>query len=221
MKSLILFSLLLTFPALADQPSTHGMLVFGQAKVFISHLPMFHNPHDYQLIAELELPAEALAVYKASLAAHPEETVYTLVPETFVLPEMVADPRPFSASLVRGHFERGGTEIVGEVKVKLGKVVHFRKFDPRATRPAQATYLLFGGPQESFVAHFISRKPDFDQIVELAGGFNGEPQVLESQATDLKPLPMGTHTFRANGNEGDSLLTLKKEIYLEHGDLSH
>src|SRR5438128_933955 len=89
-------------PALAaDPPATHGMLLFGKSKIYVSHLPMFHSPHDYQMLAELELPPAALSAYKKSLAEHPAETVYTLVPERFSLPLMVAHPQPFRAELFR------------------------------------------------------------------------------------------------------------------------
>ncbi len=193
------------------------MLLFGKEKVYVSHLPMFHSPHDYQLIAELELPEHALLTYLKAKENHPEETVFTLVPESFVLPEMVAHPRAFQASLVRGHFERGGTEIVGNVTVKIGKVLHFRKFAPDAIRPAQATYLLFGNSKESFLAHFISKRPDFDQVVELSDGLppalQGEAVQVAANAGNLSPLPMGEIQF-------DSLsLNLARELYLEFGDL--
>ena len=43
----------------ADVPTTHGMLLFGNETVYASHLPMFHSPHDYQLILELDLEGVA------------------------------------------------------------------------------------------------------------------------------------------------------------------
>lgn len=231
MKSLFLFLMALAgSPALADshhhpvstdRPSTHGMLVFGtKGKVYVSHLPMFHSPHDYQLIAELELPAEAQAVYQRSVK-ETDEKVYTLVPETFVLPEMVANPRPFSASLVRGHFERGGTEIAGEITVRLGKVLHFRKFEKKAMRPAQATYLLFGTAEESFVAHFVSARPDFDHVVRVNSSVVSEGEALVIQSTrldDLKPLPVPSR-LEFESSKGHVSLQPVSELYLEHGDL--
>src|SRR5258706_108638 len=39
-----------------DAPSVHGMLIVGESTVFLSHLPMFHPPHDYQLILNAKLP---------------------------------------------------------------------------------------------------------------------------------------------------------------------
>lgn len=37
-----------------DKPNTHGMLLMGMEIVYAEHLPMFHQPHDYQIILELE-----------------------------------------------------------------------------------------------------------------------------------------------------------------------
>ena len=57
------------------------------------------------------------------------------------------------------------------VGVNVAWVVHFRKFDPDADQLPQLEYLLFGKGQERFLAHLITRPPDFDQIlsVKVAG----------------------------------------------------
>ncbi|MBR1366611.1 MULTISPECIES: hypothetical protein [Bradyrhizobium] len=41
----------------AEHPSVHGMLMVGEARVLMSHLPMFHAPHDQQIILETTLSA--------------------------------------------------------------------------------------------------------------------------------------------------------------------
>lgn len=232
MKSLFLF-LALSLPAFAgphdhhvpvsaDRPSVHGMLVFGsKGKMYVSHLPMFHSPHDYQLLAELELPAAAKATYLASLKENPAENIYTLVPETFVLPELVAHPRPFSASLVRGHFERGGTEIAGNITVSLGKILHFRKFEKNAPRPAKGTYLLFGTAEESFTAHFVSARPDFDQIVRVNTSVVSAEKALvivSDRLDDAKPMPVPAR-LEFESDQGHVSLQPMKELYVEFGDL--
>jgi hypothetical protein len=38
-----------------EHPAVHGMLVVGEGQLFLSHLPMFHAPHDYQIIMEVRL----------------------------------------------------------------------------------------------------------------------------------------------------------------------
>lgn len=189
-----------------DRASVHGMLVFGKERVYLSHLPMFHNPHDYQAIVEAELPAAAKDAYLRDRAAHPEESVYTLVPERFVLPEMMSQPRPFAAELYRGHFERGGVPIAKVAVTRIKRVVHFRRFDPGATHPARLQYLAFGAEgEETFLAHLITARPDFDHVVEAKGLTGALPRtvVFDAAAPEL-PLPTGP-----------SLNT----IYLETGDL--
>src|SRR5690606_35280776 len=84
----------------ADTPSTHGMLLFGDRVTYASHLPMFHAPHDYQLIMKLKFsdqaPSETLRLYEE--AKEEEPSLFTLVPERMDLSEVVSGQRTeFSA----------------------------------------------------------------------------------------------------------------------------
>jgi hypothetical protein len=226
MKNFIL-TLLLLIPTLtfADSPATHGMLFFGVNKTYISHLPMFMRPHDYQLIAEISIPPAALATYRASLQEHPEETIYTLVPEKFVLPDLVAHPHPIHADLYRGHFERGGTVIAGGITVNLGAVLVFRKFDPKAVNPAFASYYLLGTPEEPYLAHLITAAPNFDQILRLAPGVpavSGQASKVEvvGQA-DAQPLGATAKLELVKSGTRDSFpAQASEQLYLETGDLT-
>jgi len=166
----------------SDPAATHGMLVTGTSTVYLSHLPMFHRPHDYQVIVEADL-GSATEVYLQDRNAHPHQTVYTLVPEAFILPAMIQNPRPFKASLFRGHFERGGTQIVESAVVTIKKVIYFTKFNPSATKLGHLTYLLFGKPDKAFLAHIISAKPDFDHIVSTVVEDSRIGDFLKSGAT--------------------------------------
>ena len=53
------------------------------------------------------------------------------------------------------------------VRVKVARVVHGRKFDPRASKPAALEYVLFGKGKERFLAHAIFTPPDFDQVLPV------------------------------------------------------
>jgi hypothetical protein len=149
-----------------DRAATHGMVLFGSEKIYASHLPMFHSPHDYQIILELELTENTRKIYLEN-KKNSSETVYTLEPEKFVLPEMIKNPRPFKANIFRGHFERGGTQIIENELVTIKKVVYFRKFNPTEKSPENYQFLIFGNVNEQFAAHYISEKPDFDQIFTI------------------------------------------------------
>src|SRR4051812_9463415 len=68
----LLFSVLLSGATVyADTPSIHGMVVFGGEKdTYASHLPMFHSPHDRQVILKIALNnlpgSKALEKYTAA-----------------------------------------------------------------------------------------------------------------------------------------------------------
>jgi hypothetical protein len=226
----LLMMLLAPALALADPPGLHGMLVVGTGSVYLSHLPMFHSPHDYQVILEVDL-GSATANYVKDRETHPSEKVYTIMPETFVLPEMVQAPRPFQAQLFRGHFERGGKVIAKAVTITIRKVVHFRKLDANSPRPSQLRYLIFGKPGEAFLAHLISARPDFDHLLSAVIpegspllpllSSRGALSVEVEQAVADKPLGAGDGVkVRAPGRAGASGTLSAREIYVEFGDLT-
>src|SRR4051812_17908992 len=101
----------------ADQPATHNMLVVGEKTVYLSHLPMFQEegeppmPHRYQAILEVTFAKQK--GYVKDRRGHQTTNIYTLNPESFVLPELVAvDPhhKPLNSfkalTIFRGHLER-------------------------------------------------------------------------------------------------------------------
>ena len=194
---------------------------------------MFHRPHDYQAIFEAVFDAQAAETYRRDSAENPSE-YYTLVPETFVLPEMAEHPRPFRAQLFRGHFEREGVAITGEFTVRITRVIHFRKLDPRAERPANAQAILFRQGGEAFLAHFITARPDFDQLVEVPAdearplGVSDGDDVARIELpgqTNSAPLRQGARVAAvrvlAPLSAAPAPLTITRGIYLEHGDLEH
>ena len=174
-------------PAVEDDKNTHNMLIAGRESAFVSHLPMFDgldkaktdftSPHRYQFIAEASFSVGGKPVtqlYLDDRRANPDVRIYTLGPlEEFVLthlfPAGSSQPakRSFTAKVVRGHLEQGGKTVPGlaKVTVTIDRVIHARKFDPRAARPEQLEYLLFGTPGDLLLAHAIMQPPDFDHVV--------------------------------------------------------
>src|SRR4051812_34539811 len=88
LMSLFVSLLLAQNPARADAPAVHGMLVFGgQAGTYASHLPMFHPPHDRQLVLKISLEevpgSNTLKAYE--LARSQGKTLFTIEPQTMDL----------------------------------------------------------------------------------------------------------------------------------------
>ncbi len=170
----------------------HGMLVVGAETVYLSHLPMFdHVQHDAQAILEVTFSGPG-----APHAAYVEDRrtsgarFYTFAPDPnkqFVLADLVRPTpqqplrRSFTGRLVRGHFERGGVDLVSgevydpstqtnpdlDVLATVGGIVFFRQFEPEAAPLPRLTYLLFGKGRERFLAHLITRPRDFDQVLSV------------------------------------------------------
>ena len=158
-----------------DPAGVHGMLLFGEKTIYLSHLPMFsRNIHRYQVILEVTLTktgGDAQAAYVQDRRKHPGTRIYSFEPDPFVLPEL--DPKnpqrsSFSGTIFRGHFERGGRPINENVVANVTRVIHFRQFDSQATVLPQLEYFVFGKDQDLFLAHLITRPPDFDQVMSIS-----------------------------------------------------
>lgn len=174
-----LLALLISFQsatAAGDPAAVHGMLLFGHEEVYLSHLPMFHRPHDYQVILKVDLPANIQKTYVEDRKKNPKEKIYTFVPKSFVLPTLKGKPFALEGSIYRGHFERGGTEILKNVKTGIPKILEFKKLDPAGTLSAP-TYYLVGSPTEYFMIHSIVGRPNFDHVAVVTFK-GGDPQDL-------------------------------------------
>jgi hypothetical protein len=153
------------------------MLVVGQDTIFFYHLPMFMSPHDYQVILEGTLSqkgSDPQRTYREDRKGNLETRVYTFAPVPFVLPD-VFPPTPklkkIRGDLFRGHFESPPEypaepfQIGSSVDVNIANVVYVQKLLPLPTALDRLEYLLFGRSHELFLAHLITRRGDFDQVV--------------------------------------------------------
>ena len=224
---------------------THNMMLVGQESVFLSHLPMFHHEHRFQLIFEADFRQAGKQVgdiYRKDRARHPDVKMYTVSPaESFVLSRLwESEPASrrdaFRAAVFRGHLERGGRKIIGlgNIEVKVGRLVYFRELADADGRIGQLSYILFGKGKELFLAHQISRAPDFDQILaidmtghaftdgELERGVTIAFEGRENQASkriragetaDGRGHVAGAHEFLA------LRIAARRELYFEEGEL--
>lgn len=165
--------------ALAAEPlgyGSHGMAVFGgRDGLYASHLPMFHAPHDSQVLLRFHLAdARVDASLRARLALRPQ--LWTLEPGLFDLHRLAPGHeqplKQFTARFVQGHFERGGVERFAGQTVVVDEVLLFKPLDFKPASDAQVahsagSYLLLGVGREFFAVKEIDRRPDFDTIVAM------------------------------------------------------
>jgi hypothetical protein len=234
-----------------EEPSdvgVHGMLLFGESTIYLSHLPMFGPPHNFQVLIRATLSkegADPAATYLEDRKASGAE-MYTFVPEEFPISGLVGrfpDPptvTSFGGTLVRGHFERGATPLVADVSVNVDDVVYFQELDPeaRVVEGAQLEYLCFGQPGDLYLAHLITTRPSFDHVLTttfLDPAFADQefpraaPVRLEGRgdAPDSRLQPneaVSAFFFRSIGPEGRHGFTTDirtgEDIYLEIDELA-
>jgi hypothetical protein len=224
------------------EKSVHNMVVVGERRIFLSHLPMFMPPHDAQVIMEVTFMKDGRSlddVYVADRAKNRQARFYTLQPRPFVLQELVSPTAPlihFTATVFRGHLEKGGVPIdaLTNVDVHVKQIVHSHGFQG-SDKQKTLTYVLFGGTDERFLAHFITKAPDFDQLLSVTlTGQLPAPEELQRGATlevpgrgvtppdRLEPkqsVPARGHVTGAH-QFFDLHVAVNAELYFEEGELS-
>jgi hypothetical protein len=206
---------------LEDPAGFHGMLFFGQGDTFyISHLPMFHKPHDYQAIVEVRLKDDVKAKYQAELKR--KGGYFTFAPEgNFVLPAQVVGKKPITGSLVQGHFERGGTELLS-TDLELVRVVFYKKISEKDKKPAKEKYIIFGKGDEYFMAHEVFQKPNVDEIIPLPKNYPISKELKEDIKGNGLAFVDNLEVKDGKVNvkkDKDSIAFPYKEFYKETGDL--
>ena len=159
-------------PELPSDFGRHNMLAFGRSTLFLSHFPSFMAPHDTQLVFQATLEdangSSLQEVWLRERQSHPDQGGYVMKPEAFALSTLYT-PDPPARDSFTARFFRSGEEAVPEltdVTVRVTDVVYAKKLDEPATLD-DLSYKLFGRGDELFLAHVLSRPPDFDQIVSV------------------------------------------------------
>jgi hypothetical protein len=163
----------------------HGMLIVGEETIYVSHLPMWMAPHNFQVILEVTFkgPDQPQARYVDDRKTTGTR-LYTLEPEEFDIkelaptaPQRLPSRSSFRARIWRNHFEHHPVThpgrkfmIAQDAEVHVENVVCFQELDPHGPGLQDPEYLLFGKGQELFLAHVITQPPDFDQVLSVQVG---------------------------------------------------
>jgi hypothetical protein len=219
--------------SMSDAPAVHGMLLLGANHIFLSHLPMFHSPHDYQVLLTATFKAEGVDPAAAYIEDRRKTggKLYTWAPEPFTLPSLMgATPSSMFGTIFRGHFERGGTPLIPQrVRADVVRVQHFRRFLPVTDRKQHLKYILFGEPGDRYLAHWITKPPDFDQVLSLVTCDEFPLEIPDSNCIALNNRQNTTdHRLTqdeevcgtALPSERPFVFKVGPEIYMEIGDLA-
>jgi hypothetical protein len=200
----------------------HGMALFGGPDgLYASHLPMFHAPHDTQVLFRFHLADKSAdKTLRAKLAGQPE--LWTLEPELFELlrldPHAAVPLHQFKATLYQGHFERGGEKQLLDQTIIVDQILYFHRLDdiPQQAETA-GHYRVIGSEKGAFLVKEIDRRPDFDMIASLAlpKTLKNLPKIVDAPGTALtapqldailaERLGPGTHIAKTLYFETDDL----------------
>ncbi len=196
----------------------HGMVVFG--KNYLSHIPMFHEPHDYQIIMDVKLEHPDLGP-----DANFGRELHTFVPNKFSLGDLFNGKLDkIEGTLYKGNFEAEGAQPLQEgVTAKIEHILHSHHLSQDQQGPQDLEYLLYGDRQDAYLVHPIHGNAGFDQVLsvdcrqvnatdqELKDGIlirlPGRPNEVHSRLVE------GTPEVGAVEADGDAVrLEVKKEL---------
>ncbi len=162
-------------PPEGSHKGVHGMVVFGDG--FFSHLPMFHEPHDYQILLDVKLN-------------HPQlqgtenfgQELHTFVPNKFALGDLLNGKlERLEGTLYQGNFEQGGQPLLEKVEVEVEQIMRSEHLSADSQGHADLQYWLCGKPEDTYLVHRIQGNSGFDQILKVeCQGMNVSPQELAS-----------------------------------------
>lgn len=194
----------------------HGMVLFTDGiNLLASHLPMFHAPHDVQVVLRIHLADATMHQRLVDKLWQSPSDYWTLEPELFDLnllaPTHQQPLKRFHASLYQGHFERGGQKQ-SESLVEVEQVLWFSPL--RATEPQPSQFRLISLQAQSCVyAYHIGKQPSFDQILLV------KPSAIEQTLTCPARIAASENSAAAASAVRAALPYNIMTVYFETADL--
>lgn len=144
------------------RPGQHGMVLFGEGgALYLSHIPMFRRPHDYQAVF-------AVAAKSGALPADIGSRLYTFLPDACSLDDLLrGGQRSLRGQLYQGSFERPDARLLGPARFAITRVLLSRQLSAQLAAQPALSYFAFPAGQRVFLVHAIGPAPSFDQLVSV------------------------------------------------------
>lgn len=212
-------------PKVAQQGSTygvHGMVLFGNSEsMYVSHLPMFHAPHDYQVVLQVHCQDAKL---DKEIKARLEQkiTLWTIEPEQFEITRLAQDSdtplKEFKANFVLGHFEQGGKTEYNNVPVTVEKTLIFRQLSAEARNTDSARYVQIGSGRHRFLLKEIDSRPDFDHVLAITTPAHARKNNILLKKSGLQAAS-DAQFLQTIQTDIARQATVSGTVYLDHADL--
>ncbi len=222
MKHLIILLpfIFITFSALAKDETNelppldpgyvgvHGMvLVSHSSSIYASHLPLYHKPHDIQLLYKIDTKSIPL------IQLVRDADLVTIKPQPFNLQRLARGEKlTLRADVYLGHFEREGNLVYENMELNFARQLYVREMKDLAESSNQQEYdvVKLTGNNRIYI-HKINQAPSYDHLlhVDLEAGCltkfrtsSPVPKETELQykflnCGTMKPLYYETQDFKA------------------------
>lgn len=178
-----------------------------EGNLLASHLPLYSQPHDYQLIYRVKVDDQQ------GVSALLKQSMVTLLPQPFDLQRLIdGDGLSISARFFSGHFERGGTPTL-DSQISFEHPVYIRKVVNHVDENPLRFVLLPINKHQFLVVHQIHAAPSFDALGLL--GIGWQPKNTTSNNFSCKKFPW--HNLQSL-NRGLAQCTKATWVYIETED---
>jgi len=178
-----------------DYMGVHGMVLVSQTStIYASHLPLYHKPHNVQLLYKLDSNDLAL------LQTVRDGQLTTIKPKPFNLDRLMrGDTMTIIADVYNGHFERDGMLVYKDMPLNFSKQLYVRKFDDiKPSSNTQEYDVISLKKNYKIYVHRIQQAPSYDQLmhIDVEAGclakFNTSSSVPKESETQFKFMNCGS-----------------------------
>lgn len=172
--------------------ATHGMVLFGNEKLYASHLPMFHAPHDKQVVFTYEVDQ----TIKDQIVLNQDTQYLTFVPAPFDLNKFVAAPFALTGDIYLSHFEKDGVLLLSGITLQNPKIEFLKENLHPAGRQTLPSFKIFGTKNDTY-ALYVNDGSAFANLYKLT-------------TLDAENFNNIAEKYKLNGDGHEAILTIGK-----------
>ena len=142
----------------------HGMVLFAHnSNVYAYHLPLYHMPHDVQLLYKIDTKDLAL------LQLIRDAQLVTIKPEVFNIQRLMrGEQMVINADIYMGHFERDGMVVYQQRPLNFARQLYVRELNDlvESNNVQQYDVVKIRGTEHIYI-HQIQQAPSFDHVLHI------------------------------------------------------
>jgi hypothetical protein len=144
----------------------HGMVLFGSGteRMYLSHIPLYDNPHNMQVIVEVKvntgIPADQQLFATKQFTFNPRSA--------WSLDDLASGTlTSLQGTVYLGDFEAGGTPAFRNVKFDVKRVIFSRNMSASMSPNPGLDFIAVGTEAQPFLVHLIGPPPNYDQVLAV------------------------------------------------------